>query len=514
MLTLIFSVFIAFGIVHTANAEGEASGETFTEIDELFEDALLDVKAPGLVYGVIVDGEVKRIKSFGIRERASGSAIDGDTAFRIASMTKMMTALLIMDLQHQGKLSLDQPAELYVPELKSLKYPTTDSRKITIRDMLNHTAGFVWDDPWADRQMHRSNADLDVFLKNAEPFSFAPGTTYEYSNLGYVILGRIIENVSGQSFESRLSERIFEPLGMNDSRLEVSEYEIDERAIGYNWFDNAYSVEPVLASGSFDPLGGVWTTANDYSKFIAWFLSAWPARDSADHGPIPRGVVRSVTDGTYLRGTSRRSGLAGQDDCLMSSAYGMGLHIHYHCDAGLLLRHGGGFPGFGSHVIMMPEKGIAVFAFANRTYAQMYVPVWDSIAALVDEDAGENIDQLLPADPRLIAAYEGIGRAFAEGRITGGNIEFENNFFLDRSEKRWDSQLDSIKEVTGACDVSEPFSHDGRLSGAFVWDCERARVRGYMTVSPVDPSRVQMLHLRAITRDSNGRDVNYDFNWH
>ena len=178
-----------------AAEKSKENAKLFSELDLEFEKARLDLRAPGIVYGVILDGELAHMRGFGVRRTDTNAPVRGKTAFRIASMTKMMAALLIQDLYDQGKLSLDTPAERYVPVLRDWKYPTRDSRKITVRDLLNHSAGFVTDDPWADRQMALPNEELSTFLRQAEPFSHAPGEAYEYSNLGYVLLGRIIENV-------------------------------------------------------------------------------------------------------------------------------------------------------------------------------------------------------------------------------------------------------------------------------------------------------------------------------
>ena len=93
----------------------------------------------------------------GYRDIATKAPVDADTVFRIASMTKSFTAMSILKLRDDGKLSLDDPAERYVPELKGLKYPTTDSPRITIRHLLSHSDGFPEDNPWGDRQL----ADTD-----------------------------------------------------------------------------------------------------------------------------------------------------------------------------------------------------------------------------------------------------------------------------------------------------------------------------------------------------------------
>jgi len=181
----------------------------------MLEVAKLDLRTPGLVYGVVDRDNMLRVRAYGLRELESGAPVTADMAFRIASMTKMMTALLVHDLADQGEISLDDPIEKYMPALAGWEYPTTDSRKVVIRDLVNHTAGFVTDDPWADRQHGVSAESLDAYLADANPFSHAPGTHWEY------------------------------------------EYDEAAKAKAYNWTDSAFESEPFLASGAFDPLGGI-----------------------------------------------------------------------------------------------------------------------------------------------------------------------------------------------------------------------------------------------------------------
>ena len=110
---------------------------------------------PGYAYGVIIDGRLAREGFGGVRDLASNTPVDADTVFRIASMTKSFTAIAVLRLRDDGKLSLDDPAERYIPELASLRYPTADSPKITIRHLLNHAEGFPEDNPWGDQQLAR-----------------------------------------------------------------------------------------------------------------------------------------------------------------------------------------------------------------------------------------------------------------------------------------------------------------------------------------------------------------------
>lgn len=514
LATLLMGVFVSI-LIDPAIAKDrqQISDDLYAEIDDIFFHTKLDIKAPGLTYGVVLRNGASKTGSFGLRNLKTGAEVDQNTAFRIASMTKMLTALLILDLQDQGRLSLDDPAEKYVPTLKKWKYPTTDSRKVQVKDLLMHTAGFIWDDPWADRQMARTQEEFDGFLEKAQPFSNVPGTEYEYSNLGYAILGRIIENVSGMSYAEGLKKRIFQPLGMTRSTVDLLELPANVRAVGYNLIDGKYVIEPVLASGTFDPLGGVWTTAKDYTKLVSWMLDAWPARDAPDNGAIPRRVVRALTEMSYLKSPARPLGATGGEACLMSEGYGMGVGLDQHCKAGLVFSHGGGFPGYGSHVILAPEKGIGVFSFANETYAKARFATWDAMLLLLESGSG-SAKQHLPPAPGMTSTYRLISTQFNGSGFNIGQLNVADNFLLDQSTDRWVRQFDQMREAVGTCETSPTLDHDGRLSGAFNWICEKGRITGYMTMSPIDSTALQNLQMRVLKRDKRGRDMITDYDWH
>ena len=172
----------------------------FADIDRILSDYAASVHAPGAAWGVVIDGELAHQGTTGVRDVSSKAPVDADTVFRIASMTKSFTAMSILKLRDEGKLSLDDPAEHYVPELKNLRYPTTDSPRITVRHLLTHSEGFPEDNPWGDQQLSESEAELSRMLREGIPFSNTPGVAYEYSNYGFAILGRIVSRVSGKPY--------------------------------------------------------------------------------------------------------------------------------------------------------------------------------------------------------------------------------------------------------------------------------------------------------------------------
>lgn len=132
------------------------TADVFAGIDRTFEEFQLDARVPGLVDGVVIDGRLVHVKAMGVQDLETKRPVTADTLFRIASMTKSFTALSILKLRDEGRLSLDASAETYLPEIRSWRYPTEDSPRIRVRELLTHTAGLVTDDPWGDRHRYDS----------------------------------------------------------------------------------------------------------------------------------------------------------------------------------------------------------------------------------------------------------------------------------------------------------------------------------------------------------------------
>ena len=347
-------------------------------IDRTMENYRLDAHIPGMVWGIVQDGRLVHVKGAGVQDLDTKQPVSVNTLFRIASMTKAFTALSILKLRDDGKLALDAPVETYVPELRGWKYPTDDSPKIRVRELLTHTAGFVTDDPWGDRQTPLPESDFTRLLRDGVPFTRPPALAMEDSNLGYALLGRIVANVSGRPYKDFVQELLFTPLGMAATGFDVAAAPQERRALGYRWEDNTWKLEPTMAHGAFGAMGGVQTSAADYAKWVSYLLSAWPPRDGADTGPVRRSSVRELAQGANFPSVRLRPGLSGPEACPEVSTYAMGFFAATDCELALTLSHGGGYPGYGSHVLLLPDYGVGIFALANRTYAGPRPPVWDA----------------------------------------------------------------------------------------------------------------------------------------
>src|SRR4051795_3303310 len=162
------------------------------EVDRILRSYAVEKKIPGMVWGVVIDGKLAHTGTFGVRDRTSKAPVTVGTAFRIASMTKSFTALAILKLRDEGKLSLEDPVSKHIKELAALPYPTRDSAPLTIRLLLTHSTGLPEDNPWGDRQLAVSDAVLSRWMSAGIPFSNPPGTAFEYSNYAFAILGQVV----------------------------------------------------------------------------------------------------------------------------------------------------------------------------------------------------------------------------------------------------------------------------------------------------------------------------------
>src|SRR5690606_15384491 len=195
----------------------ERLAAAYDTIRAAMPDLAREIGAPAVVWGVVVDGTLAASGAYGLRDVEANAPATLDTVFRIASMTKSFTALAILKLRDEGRLSLDDPVVKHVPEFASVALPTRDSAPITIRQLLTHGAGFAEDNAWGDRQLAQPDATLNEWLALGLPFSTAPGTAYEYSNYGFALLGRIVANVSRRPYAEYMNTQILQPLGMTAS---------------------------------------------------------------------------------------------------------------------------------------------------------------------------------------------------------------------------------------------------------------------------------------------------------
>jgi D-alanyl-D-alanine-carboxypeptidase/D-alanyl-D-alanine-endopeptidase len=439
-------------------------------------------KLPGLLAGIVDQGRLVHVTALGLADREAGRPVGRDTAFRIASMTKNMTALAILSLRDAGKVVLDAPLAQYVPQFAVVRPATADSRPVTVRDLMCHVAGFVTDDPWGDRVLGMTPAALDELMATGLLFARAPGIAFEYSNLGYALLGRVLTNVSGEPYQDYVRRLFLAPLGMARTTFDAHAAALGDYAFGYRLDGEAWSRERIEPDGEVGAMGGLVTTAPDYARWVAFLLSAWPPRDDPEAGPVRRASVREM--GLYHAPPFRPDAPEPRP-----TAYGYGLMNAIDGRLGRLLHHPGGLPGYGSHVLMLPDRGWGVFAFANRTYAPM--SKLTPLLAQILHDAAPKLPPIAPS-PALMRAVDAMAAAYASGRIEGAADACAGNLLLDTPADLRNAELVDLKKRLGE-GVVETIEPEHALAGSFILACARGRLKVTVILSPERQPGIQKL---------------------
>jgi CubicO group peptidase (beta-lactamase class C family) len=414
-------------------------------------------------------------------------------------MSKSFAALSILQLRDEGRLSLEDPAERYVPELATLRYPTTDSPKITIRHLLSHSEGFPEDNPWGDQQLAATDAEMSAMIRRGIPFSTAPGTNYEYSNFGFAILGRIVANVSGMPYARYVRERVLQPLGMNVTTLEVASVPPHLLAHGYRRQDGEWLEERQLPDGAFGPMGGMLTSISDLGRWVGFMLDAWPPRDGPDHGPVRRASVREMQQVVRYNGAVASRDASGTV-VLSAGGYGYGLGVRQTCLFRSSVSHSGGLPGFGSLMRWLPEHGVGIVALGNLTYTG-----WAGVteAAL---QAMERTGGLVPREPQpapvLLERRDQVSRLVTRWSDALADSLAAMNLYLDESKDRRRAAIERLRLQAGDnCRNEGPFVAENALRGAWRMRCGTGDLRVSITLAPTEPAGVQMLQVQAMTRE-------------
>jgi CubicO group peptidase (beta-lactamase class C family) len=466
---------------------------TFGDIDRSFRTFAEREHIPGAVWAIVIDGRVAHIGVAGYRDIASKSPVDSNSVFRIASMTKSFTAMAILRLRDDGKLSLDDPAEKWIPELARLRYPTTDSPKITVRHLMSHAEGFPEDNPWGDQQLSATDAAMTRMIVSGIPFSNAPGVAYEYSNYGFAMLGRIVTRASGIPYNRYIADHILRPLGMTSTTLEPTSVASSRLAQGYRWEDETWKLEPQLPDGSFGAMGGMLTSARDLGAYVGALLGAWPARDGAETGPVKRSSLREMQQ-IHRPRPSTVTRAADGTPRHYSGGYGFGLGISANCDFAHIVAHSGGLPGFGSLMRWLPDYGVGIIAFGNRTYSGWGQPA-DEAFSLMMKSGGLEPRAPQPSEV-LTARRDAVTRLVLKWDDKLADSLASVNLFLDQSRDRRQKAIADLVAGVGPCRAGNGFDVvENALRGQWTLPCERGALRVSITLAPTMPETVQLLDV-------------------
>ncbi len=491
-------VFVLGNVAAPAHAQAPNRGERVAallpDVDKMYAELAGKEHLPGLVYGVVLDGKLVHTRALGLADVERKIPATSSTEFRIASMTKSFVAMAALKLRDTGKLRLDDPVADYLPELRALQLPTSDSPALTIRHLMTMTTGLPEDNPWGDRQMAVSNARFEQLLGGGLSFSNAPGVGFEYSNLGYIMLGKVVSKVSGMRFQDYVTREVLRPLGMNSTRWEYTQAAAGKLALGYRWDRNRWEREPILPDGDGAAMGGLITTADDFARYVAFHLDAWPARNDPERGPLRRASVREMHQPQVFEALSAKSTLLdGKTPNPRVLFYNYGLDWTRDSRDVVTVGHAGGLPGFGSQYRFAPEHGVGVFAFTNLRYGPVYGPTNKALSMLVERaDLGP---RPVAVAPILATRQAQVAQLLQSWDASLGGAIAADNFFLDRSRDDWIVHAREKLAPIGNIISVGPLKADNALRGSFPLNGERGTVTVKFTLTPERDPKVQELEL-------------------
>jgi serine-type D-Ala-D-Ala carboxypeptidase/endopeptidase len=485
---------------------------------------------PGLAYGVVAGGEL--VHSGGCGERWAGGPVpDADTAFRIASMTKSFTATMVLLLRDRGALRLTDAAESYVPELRGVRPVSPDCPPITIRHLLTMTAGFPTDDPWGDRQQALDPAVFARLLADGGVrCAWAPGTVFEYSNLGYAILGRVIEAVTGEDYARAISRHVLAPLRMSRTGFEASDFDPESLARGYRQDSGSWLELEPDGYGAFAPMGGIFSCVADLARWVAGFAAAFPSRGPDTDGPDtdgpdaegtadpvdPAGAIdrvhplsrasRREMQFSQAAITSGGDGVVLKQTGPLSISYGFGLFAEDDAAFGTIVQHSGGYPGYGSQMRWHPATGLGAIVLANGTYANAGALASELLAAVLDarEEAAAAREEIrlhgpVPALggpwPETLTARSRIDALLQNWDDTAAGAIFSPNIDLDRPLAQRRADIARLRERIGqfGADPARPPECDSPAHCRWWLSGEHGTVAVQIKLAPLRQALVQQL---------------------
>jgi CubicO group peptidase (beta-lactamase class C family) len=335
-----FRVLIVCSIFSAANTFGQSDRTRLFEREDVYirSEAAAHFFRGAVLVGI--DGKIVFENAYGLGDEEWSASNTIHTKFRIASLSKQFTAACILLLQERGRLNVRDPISRYLSGLPEAWQP------ITIHQLLTHTSGIPNDTSPENAGIDRTGATPQqlIGLVADKPLDFKPGTNWNYSNTGYILLGTIVENISGQSYADFLQTNIFAPLGMRDSGYDRAKDVLKERASGYEITDGHIANADFIDMSVPFSAGGIYSTVED--------LFRW------NEALTENGNLLSADSLKQMFTEFPEATHEGQH-------YGYGVVISRLKFGKLLYYHGGGVKGFSSSLQRYPNDRVCIVVLSN-----------------------------------------------------------------------------------------------------------------------------------------------------
>ena len=381
-VTAVVSMFLLLVVVVAGPAaalpplSGRVSSSDLTVfLDDLINDEMDRLDIPGAALVVVQAGELIFLEGYGFADRESGRLVDPvDTVFQIGSVSKPITSLAVHQQIEAALLAIEDPVSDYI----DFDLPTFAGSEITVGSLLTHTSGLESPNFGISSRSADEIEPLGKYLARSVPGRFAPtGEVHSYSNWGYTLAGHIVEQTSGEAFDSYVEQRVFGPLGMSSSAFVHSmSAEIGDRmATGYSGKTGSRQPDTAVKYRRTYPAGGVATTASDMAPFMIALLDGAP------------GVVSQETTAGYLSTTYRAApALPGRTQGGLEERFISGQRV---------VAHGGDIFTFSSQMVLLPDESFGFFLVYNAFSDEFRENITTAM-----------VERLFPGEPQTPTAVE------------------------------------------------------------------------------------------------------------
>lgn len=357
LIYFILSVFFLSCSSSSYEFEGKNSEEAvILELDKIITENL--PKNRSISVAIVKGDKMIWSKAYGVSNPETQSLADTATIYRIGSISKSFTAFLMMLLVQDRIINLDDPVELYFPEIKRLN-GYSDATKITFRQLATHTSGLVREPnlPKADSGPVEEWESKILEAIPATFFEFKPGEKFSYSNIGYGILGLALSKAAKKPFIELIEKRIFKPLNMNSSYFVVPKEKLSELSAGIQDADGEIDTKTPLIEhkgrGYKVPNGGIYSTPNDLAKFMMCNLNASSNLVSDKNLAMMQNEITSIGEQNY---------------------YGVGFFVNKRSQL-TIINHGGAVAGYTANFAFAKENKYGIILMRN--YSQGEPDIWE-----------------------------------------------------------------------------------------------------------------------------------------
>ncbi len=453
------------------------------KLRDIAAGAIIDENVPGLAVALVIDDRMVWAEGFGVQDLESRAPVTTKSVFGIGSITKPITALAVLRLRDEGLLELDAPAATYVPEIAGVGLPRADLRGPTIRELLTHTSGlprlgdFTYSTPPHEpsaREILESLADYALWHE--------PGT-HMYSNLGYHLLGIVVEHVGREPLREQVSRRILAPIGIERAWWDHAAIPEDIRTVPHAIEHGEITAKPPWLHGAAAGAGALLLDIEGMAALARFELAAYAG--GLDGAPVSAASVRESHVGVLV-------GLEAEYDAGTLSGramgYGLGWSVRHDCSGQRVVSHNGGTEGYASSIALLPDHGVGLVLLSNLADWPRQATVNRLLGAL-RKSGGLALREPAPARELYVAA-----RRWADLLAEWDEASFREAWAPhEHGEDRVADQqrrYAATAALAGPCKEPELVSAVRPFLGDFVIECEHADIHLRISATPASGGKV------------------------